>query len=104
MILFASIISRLPSSFVTSVRNIILGQLQWWVLLLMVLGALAIIVLIVFVNDSERRIPCLLYTSTPKAGCELMIKVLKSAMANAEKMCIRDRPGGGHSSLIRRDT
>ena len=57
MILFASIISRLPSSFVTSVRNIILGQLQWWVLLLMVLGALAIIVLIVFVNDSERRIP-----------------------------------------------
>ena len=57
MILFASIISRLPSSFVTSVRNIILGSLQWWVLLLMVLGALAIIVLIVFVNDSERRIP-----------------------------------------------
>lgn len=57
MILFASIISRLPTSFVTSVRNIILGQLQWWVLLLMVLGALAIIVLIVFVNDSERRIP-----------------------------------------------
>ena len=57
MILFASIISRLPTSFVTSVRNIILGSLQWWVLLLMVLGALAIIVLIVFVNDSERRIP-----------------------------------------------
>ncbi len=57
MILFASIISRLPTSFVTSVRNIILGNLQWWVLLLMVLGALAIIVLIVFVNDSERRIP-----------------------------------------------
>lgn len=57
MILFASIISRLPTSIVTSVRNIILGQLQWWVLVLMILGALAIIVLIVFVNDSERRIP-----------------------------------------------
>ena len=57
MILFASIISRLPTSIVTSVRNIKLGELQWWVLLLMVLGALAIIVLIVFVNDSERRIP-----------------------------------------------
>lgn len=57
MILFASIISRLPTSFVQSVRNIKLGELQWWVLLLMVLGALAIIVLIVFVNDSERRIP-----------------------------------------------
>lgn len=57
MILFASIISRLPSSLIRSIRNIIVGSLQWWVLLLMLLGALAIIVLIVFVNDSERRIP-----------------------------------------------
>lgn len=57
MILFASIIARLPVSLVQSIRNIIVGSLQWWILLLMVLGALAIIVLIVFVNDSERRIP-----------------------------------------------
>ena len=57
MILFASIISRLPVSIVQSIRNIIIGSLQWWVLLLMILGALAIIVLIVFVNDAERRIP-----------------------------------------------
>lgn len=57
MILFASIIARLPVSLVQSIRNIIVGSLQWWILLLMVLGALAIVVLIVFVNDSERRIP-----------------------------------------------
>ena len=57
MILFASIIARLPVSLVQSIRNIIVGSLQWWILVLMVLGALAIIVLIVFVNDSERRIP-----------------------------------------------
>ena len=57
MILFASIIARLPVSIVQSIRNIIIGSLQWWVLLLMILGALAIIVLIVFVNDAERRIP-----------------------------------------------
>ena len=57
MILFASIISRLPVSIVQSIRNIIIGALQWWVLVLMILGALAIIVLIVFVNDAERRIP-----------------------------------------------
>ena len=57
MILFASIISRLPVSIVQSIRNIVIGSLQWWVLLLMILGALAIIVLIVFVNDAERRIP-----------------------------------------------
>ena len=57
MILFASIIARLPSSMIQSIRNIVIGSLQWWVLVLMILGALAIIVLIVFVNDAERRIP-----------------------------------------------
>ena len=57
MILFASIISRFPAAIITSIRNIILGQLKWWVAVLMFLGALAIIVLIVFVNDAERRIP-----------------------------------------------
>ena len=57
MILFASIISRLPVSIITSVRNVIAGSLQWWAALLVFLGALAIIVLIVYVNDAERRIP-----------------------------------------------
>ncbi len=57
MILFASIISRFPTSIFTSISNIIRGELQWWVAVLMFLGALAIIVLIVFVNDAERRIP-----------------------------------------------
>ena len=57
MILFANIIARLPVSLINSIRNIINGSLQWWILVLMLLGALAIIVLIVFVNDAERRIP-----------------------------------------------
>ena len=57
MILFASIISRFPSSIVSTVRNCTTGNLQWWVAVLMYLGALAIIVLIVYVNDAERRIP-----------------------------------------------
>ena len=57
MILFASIISRFPVSVVNTVRNCIAGRLAWWVAVLMYLGALAIIVLIVYVNDAERRIP-----------------------------------------------
>ena len=57
MILFASIVSRFPTMIFTSVRNMIDGKLHWWVFVLMLLGALAIIVLIVFVNDAERRIP-----------------------------------------------
>ena len=57
MILFASIISRFPTAIITTISNIMRGELQWWVAVLMFLGALAIIVLIVFVNDAERRIP-----------------------------------------------
>ena len=57
MILFASIISRFPTAIITTISNIIRGELQWWVALLMFLGALAIVVLIVYVNDAERRIP-----------------------------------------------
>ena len=57
MILFASIISRLPTSLITTVRNIAAGNLQWWLAVLMLIGAIAMIVLIVFVNDAERRIP-----------------------------------------------
>ena len=57
MILFASIISRFPVSIVNTVRNCIAGRLAWWVAVLMYLGALAIIVLIVYVNDAERRLP-----------------------------------------------
>ena len=56
MILFASIISRLPTSLITTVRNITAGKLQWWLALLMLIGAIAMIVLIVYVNDAERRI------------------------------------------------
>ena len=57
MILFASIISRFPTAIFTSIRNIANGSLRWWVPVLMFLGAIAIIILIVFVNDAERRIP-----------------------------------------------
>jgi len=57
MILFAGIVARMPVSVVQSVQNIMNGTLQWWVLLLVVIGALALIVLVVFVNDAERRIP-----------------------------------------------
>lgn len=57
MILFASIISRFPNAVINTIRNIALGSLKWWAALLVYLGALALIVLIVFVNDAERRIP-----------------------------------------------
>ena len=57
MLLFVGIISRFPTSIVSTISNVIGGNLKWWVAVLMYIGALAIIVLIVFVNDAERRIP-----------------------------------------------
>jgi preprotein translocase subunit SecY len=57
IILFASIISRLPTSIITTIQNVISRQLNWWVAVLMYIGAILIVVLIVFVNDAERRIP-----------------------------------------------
>ena len=57
IILFASIIARFPSSIGTMITNVSSGSLAWWALALVIIGALAIIVLIVIVNDAERRIP-----------------------------------------------
>ena len=57
IILFASIMARLPRTIIATVQNVAAGKLAWWVAVLMFLGALAIIVLIVFVNDAERRLP-----------------------------------------------
>ena len=51
MILFANIISRLPAMANT------LFTMAWWEIILVVLGMAALILLIVFTNDAERRIP-----------------------------------------------
>ena len=57
IILFASIVSRFPSGVGNLVSKAINHDLSWVATILMLLGALAMIVLIVIVNDAERRIP-----------------------------------------------
>ena len=57
IILFASIISRFPTDLINMISGVIANPNTWWITLLMLLGALAMIVLIVCINDSERRIP-----------------------------------------------
>ncbi|MBR5381641.1 MAG: preprotein translocase subunit SecY [Oscillospiraceae bacterium] len=57
IILFVSIVSRFPHSIYTMIRNTIATPGNWWIYLLMLIGALAIIVLIVIVTNAERRIP-----------------------------------------------
>ena len=57
IILFASIVSRFPTAVINSISNITGGNLAWWAAVLVLVGALAMIILIVLVNDAERRIP-----------------------------------------------
>jgi len=57
VILFVSIVARFPTQIGTMIRAVINTPGNWWIYVLMMLGALAIIVLIVIVTNSERRIP-----------------------------------------------
>ena len=57
IILFVSIVARFPTEIGQMVTQTIANPGNWWIYLLMLLGALAIIVLIVIVQNSERRIP-----------------------------------------------
>lgn len=57
IILFASIVSRFPQSLGNLVSKAINHDLSWVATILMLIGALAMIVMIVIVNDAERRIP-----------------------------------------------
>ena len=57
MILFAGILSRVPSMVSQIVAGLRAGTLAWWMAALIVVGVLALIVLITWVNGAERRIP-----------------------------------------------
>ena len=67
IILFAGILSRVPNMVATiygGIQNNLNGitgegvfNLPWWGAILIVIGMLAIVVLIVFIQNSERRIP-----------------------------------------------
>ena len=55
MILFANIISSLPSG-ANTMFSLFTSKL-WWQALIMLVGVLVLVVFIIFVNDAERRIP-----------------------------------------------
>lgn len=57
VILFVSIVARFPVEIWSMAMGITVNPSTWWIYVLMLLGALAIIVLIVIVNNAERRIP-----------------------------------------------
>ena len=57
IILFAGILSRVPTMVSQMVDGFRAGTLKWWMALLVIVGILLLIVLITWVNGAERRIP-----------------------------------------------
>ncbi|MBQ0038700.1 MAG: preprotein translocase subunit SecY [Clostridiales bacterium] len=57
IILFAGILSRIPSAISRIASYLKSGTITWWMTILLVVGVLALIVLITWVNGAERRIP-----------------------------------------------
>ena len=57
IILFANIISRIPSMVNTLYTNIAGDLSQWWTAVVVLVGMLALIGFIVFITQAERRIP-----------------------------------------------
>ena len=56
MILFANIISGIPSA-VASISSMFMTPGYWWQGLIIVVGMILLVLFIVFINDAERRIP-----------------------------------------------
>ncbi len=57
MILFAGIVSRIPSGIGNLITSLSNGTTKWYTALLLLVGMFLIVILIVFITNSERRIP-----------------------------------------------
>lgn len=57
LLLFAGIVSRLPTMVGSSIEGLIGGWIPWWIILLTLIGALVLVALVVLIQNSERKIP-----------------------------------------------
>ncbi|MDK2992066.1 MAG: preprotein translocase subunit SecY [Clostridiales bacterium] len=57
LIIFAGIVARLPMTVITMTESIRVGAVSIWSVPLLVVGAIALVAAVVFVNEGERRIP-----------------------------------------------
>jgi len=57
MLIFASIVSRVPRTFISVGQQLIVGVLPWWELLIMIIAVVGLITLVTHVDQAQRRIP-----------------------------------------------
>ena len=81
MILFAGIISRIPSLVSALVSSLASGAIKWYTAILLVLGMLLIVVFIVFITNSERR------CSTPSAWSAARCTAVRARSCRSRSTC-----------------
>ncbi|MCL2368162.1 MAG: preprotein translocase subunit SecY, partial [Oscillospiraceae bacterium] len=57
IILFAGIVSRFPVAILSMIDGLRWGTMSWWLIVLVLIGALALMVLIVAIQNAERKLP-----------------------------------------------
>lgn len=57
IILFASIISRIPTSIGNLTRGVSEGTIAWWSIVILLVGVVVVTTFVVFITNAERRIP-----------------------------------------------
>ena len=57
MLIFASIVSRVPRTLIGWVQQLAVGTMQWWAFILLLVVVLGLITLVTHVDQAQRRIP-----------------------------------------------
>ncbi len=57
IILFASIVSRIPNSISNIAQGLSAGTIKWWAVAILAVGVVVITAFVVFITNAERRIP-----------------------------------------------
>ncbi|MCE5189776.1 MAG: preprotein translocase subunit SecY [Eubacteriales bacterium] len=57
MLIFASIVSRVPKTFINLGEQLFVGVLPWWELIILIVAVVGLITLVTHVDQAQRRIP-----------------------------------------------
>ena len=57
MLIFASIVSRVPTTLIGWVQQLIVGTLAWWKFVILMVVVIGLITLVTYVDKAQRRIP-----------------------------------------------
>ena len=56
LLIFVNVVSVLPQTVISSVKDVFAGQMSWWTLIILAAGAIAIVFAVVFVDMGERKV------------------------------------------------